>query len=281
MSRTIFLPALLSLCACSPDYGVKIPTEALDGSVLDPDDDTEATEEEEEAEEEDFSMYEGAMIRILEPESGTFIPWDEDNDFVAIIETPDGDELEFDEIDWHSDADDEWSISGADVSDDSIDVGRHNITAEVVLPDGSRLAHTVGGVLVQHEDAGTYVGDMVLSMDANLGETPVGTSCVGAAIIVVDEYGETATGDSACTLDLLGYATFEVDHGFEYDLDEEELDGSAYVNIPFVGIALPFGSDGFIEDGEIATAWEGGVSGFLDLSGTLEATRITREITGL
>ena len=281
MFRITIVPTLLTLCACSPDYGMKVPTEALSGSITDTEDDTEGSEEEVEEEEEDFSMYEGAMIRIIEPESGSFLPWDEDNDFVAVIESPDGDELPFDQVNWQSDADDEWTPVGADFTDDSIDVGRHNLTAEVTLPDGSRLAHTVGGVLVQHENAGTYVGDMILSMDANVGETPVGTSCVGAAIIQVDEYGEMATGDSACTLDLLGYATFEVDHGFEYELDDEDLDGNAFVNIPFVGFALPFGSDGFIEDGEISTSWEGGVSGFLDLSGTLEVTRITREITAL
>ncbi len=282
---------LFLMVGCAPDYSVKGPAAALSGGVSDagadgeddddgnPSDPEDGAEEEEE--EEDYSMYEGAMIRIIEPESGAFLPYNEDNDFVAVIETPDGDEIEFDEIEWRSDADDEWTPTGADFSDDEIEVGKHNITAEVSLPNGSRLAYTVGGVLVQHEDAGTYVGDMIISMDASVGETPVGTSCVGAAFIIVDEYGELATGDSACTLDLLGYATFEVDHGFEYELDEEDLDGSAFVNIPFVGIALPFGSEGSIEDGDITTSWEGGVGGFFELSGTLEATRITREVTEL
>ena len=122
---------------------------------------------------------------------------------------------------------------------------------------------------------------MIISMDATLGDTPVGTSCVGSAIIQVDEYGQIATGDSACTLDLLGYATFEVEHGFEYELDEDEVDGSAFVNIPFVGFELPFGSEGSIDDGTIRTSWEGGVAGFLEIDGTLDVTRITREITEL
>ena len=100
-----------------------------------------------------------------------------------------------------SDVDETWAPYGAELVDDSIDIGKHNITAEVTLPDGSRIAHTVGGVLVQHEDAGTYVGDMILSMDASVGEPPIGASCVGAAVIVVDEYGELATGDAACTID--------------------------------------------------------------------------------
>ena len=296
MSQNQIGAILFLMLGCAPDYSVKGPATALSGDVTDantdadddnngdpsdPDEDDGETDEDEDGEAEDYSLYEGAMIRIIEPESGAFLPYDEDNDFVAVIETPDGDEIEFDEIEWRSDADDEWTPTGADFTDDEIDVGRHNITAEVALPDGSRLAYTVGGVLVQHKDAGTYVGDMIISMDGSVGETPVGTSCVGAAFIIVDEYGELATGDSACTLDLLGYATFEVDHGFEYELDEEDLDGSAFVNIPFVGIPLPFGSEGSIEDGEIATSWEGGVGGFFELSGTLEATRITREVTEL
>ena len=286
MSRITIIPTLTLLVGCAPDYGVKVPTAALSGSMVDTEEDTQGedestSEDEDEEEEEDLWMYENAMIRIVEPESGSFLPWDEDNDFVAVIETPDGDEIPFDEVEWRSDADENWDLSGADVTDDSIDVGKHNITAEVTLPNGNRLAYTVGGILVQHEDAGTYVGDMVISMDASVGDTPVGTSCVGAAIIQVDEYGELATGDSACTLDLLGYATFEVDHGFEYELDDEDLDGSAFVNIPFVGFALPFGSDGSIEDGFISTTWEGGVADFLSIDGSLEVTRITREITAL
>ena len=286
MHRPIIISATILLSGCS-EYAVKVPTAGLESSAVETiDDDAEnGTDDEadgsEEDGEEDWSIYEGAVLRIVEPESGAFLPWDEENDFVASLQTPDGEELPFDEVVWQSDVDDEWELVGSEMVDDSIDIGRHNITAEVILPDGSRLAHTVGGVLVQHEDAGTYVGDMILSMDAAIGETPVGTSCVGAAIIVVDEYGEVATGDSACTLDLLGYATFEVDHGFEYELDERELDGNAVVNIPFVGFALPFGSDGSITAGQITTSWEGGFDGFFELSGTLEVDRITREITEL
>jgi hypothetical protein len=283
MPQRTLIPLFICLSGCS-DYAIKVPTAGLTGSVVDEVEDEEVdaeNDEEEEEQEEDWWVYEGAVIRILEPESGAFLPWSEENDFVAVVQTPEGEEIAVDDVSWQSDVDDAWTLTGTNLVDDSIDIGKHNITAEVTLPDGSRLAHTVGGVLVQHEDAGTYVGDMILSMDTSVGETPVGTSCVGAAIIVVDEYGEVATGDSACTLDLLGYATFEVDHGFEYELNDYNLDGNAYVNIPFVGFALPFGSDGSITDGLIMTSWEGGVAGVLELSGVLEVSRITREVTTL
>jgi hypothetical protein len=263
---------------------MKIDGATLDSSVADmPGDgsgDVDAGDESEDPGE-DLSVYEGAIIRIVHPESGDFLSLGEVHSFEAIITNPEGDELPFDEVFWDSDADVDWTLFGGAVDDDTIDVGRHNITAQVELPDGSRLAHTVGGVLVQHKDSGTYVGDMILSLDTEFGGTPIGASCIGAAYVVVDAYGETAEGSSECTIDLLGYATIPVDHSFAYDLDETYLDGNAFIDIPFMGSGLPFPSEGSIDDGDILTTWEGGVSGIFELAGTLDVTRITREITEL
>ena len=139
----------------------------------------------------------------------------------------------------------------------------------------------MGGVLVQHEDAGTYVGDMIINVSVEYEGLPVGTSCIGAAIVIVDAYGETAEGASECTLDLLGYISFDVSHTFDYALDETALDGNAFVVIPFVGFGLPFPSEGSIEEGTITSDWEGGFPGFADIAGTLDTTRLTREITSL
>jgi hypothetical protein len=271
---------LFGISACSPQYGVNLDASSLDESVVDAADDEEGTEVEEEDEEEEVIDYSGASIRIVSPASGDFLPFGETHSFEARVQSPDGLELPVELVVWNSDADDAWGLTGSTFDDDSIDVGTHNITAEVALPDGSRLAHTVGGVLVQHEFAGTYVGDMILSLDASYGETPIGTSCIGAAIVVVDTYGETATGSSACTLDLLGYATFDVDHTFNYEFTDTDLDGSADVAIPFLG-DLPFSSEGSLEDETIVTAWEGGITGGFELAGILEVDRITREVTEL
>jgi len=284
MNRLLLPFLAISTAACSPQYGMKIDGDTLDSSVTDTPGDgsgdvSDGGEPEEPAE--DFSMYEGAVIRIVHPESGDFLPLGEIHSFEARIINPEGDELPFDDVFWDSDSDVDWTLLGGAVDDDTIDVGRHNITAQVELPDGSRLAHTVGGVLVQHKDSGTYVGDMILSLDAEYEGTPIGASCIGAAYVVVDEYGETAEGVSACTIDLLGYATIPVDHSFAYDLDETDLDGNAFVDIPFMGSGLPFPSEGSIDDGDILTTWEGGVSGIFELAGTLDVTRITREITEL
>ena len=125
--------------------------------------------------------------------------------FEAVISTPDGEALDFAEIAWTSDADEAWLPEGDVFDTDTIDVGTHNITAEATLPDGSRVYHTVGGVLVQHENAGTYVGDMIIEMDLEYGGTPVGTSCIGAALIVIDEYGELPKEIRLGNTDVLGY----------------------------------------------------------------------------
>lgn len=296
MIRPLFSVLIFAFAGCGPDYGVEINEGGLtDGStqdtiddvgeanddVGDANDDEAPPEEDDGLSEEEIAAFEGAMIHIIYPESGDFLAYGETHAFEAVIETPDGELLDFDEIDWTSDVDNVWTPIGGHFDDDSIDVGSHNISAVAVLPDGSRVAHTVGGVLVQHEDAGTYVGDMIISLDMEYGGTPVGTSCIGSALIVVDAYGEMAEGESACTLDLLGYITFEIDHSFEYALDGGALDGNAFVNIPFLGFGLPFPSGGGIEDGEIGTDWEGGFGGMADIAGTLEVTRITREITAL
>ena len=284
MNRFLIPFLAISITSCSPQYGMKIDGETIDSSVTDTTDDGSGGVDDGDVPddtEEDFSMYEGVVIRIVHPESGDFLPLGEVHSFEAILVNPEGDELPFDDVFWDSDADDEWTPVGGEVDDDTIDVGRHNITAQVELPDGSRLAHTVGGVLVQHEDAGTYVGDMILSMDTEVGGTPIGASCIGAAFVVVDEYGDAAEGTSACTMDLLGYMTIPVDHSFAYSLDETDLDGNAFVDIPFMGSGLPFPSEGSIDGGDILTTWEGGVSGIFELAGTLEVNRITREITEL
>jgi hypothetical protein len=291
MTRPLFSVLMLTITGCGPDYGVEVNEGGLtDGSsqdTIDEDgfdnanDDEVPPEEDDGLSEEEIAAFEGAMIHIIHPESGDFLAYGDTHDFEAVIETPDGELLDFDEVDWTSDIDNAWAPIGGRFDDDSIDVGSHNISAVAVLPDGSRVAHTVGGVLVQHEAAGTYVGDMIISLDMEYGGTPVGTSCIGSALVVVDAYGEIAEGESACTLDLLGYITFEIDHSFEYDLDEDTLDGNAFVNIPFLGVGLPFPSEGGIGDGDIETNWEGTFGGVANIAGTLEVSRITREITAL
>jgi hypothetical protein len=283
MVRVSLVGLTVTILGCSPDYGVEIEGEGLTAEPIDnaQDDDEGSENEEDEVDPEVAEAFEDAIIRIVYPPSGEFLAYGEAHTFEAVIQTPDGDELAFADIAWTSDADDEWGPAGDVFETDSIDVGTHNITAEATLPDGSRVAHTVGGVLVQHEAAGTYVGDMIIELDMEFDGTPVGTSCIGAALIVVDEYGEIAEGGSACTLDVLGYFSMEINHSFEYNIDGADIGGDAFVMIPFLGFGLPFGSEGQLVDGQLTSDWEGSFSGYIDIGGTLDVTRLTREITSL
>lgn len=286
MVRAGWYGLMVGTLGCSPDYGVEIDGKGLTAEPVDenPADDQgdEAQEDPDDEIDPDLAeAFKDAIIRIVYPPSGEFLPYAETHTFEAVIQTPEGEALDFADIAWTSDADDEWTPEGDIFESDTIDVGTHNITAEATLPDGSRVAHTVGGVLVQHENAGTYVGDMIIELDLEYGGTPVGTSCIGAALIVIDEYGELAEGNSACTLDVLGYFSTEIDHSFEYEILDADLAGNAFVVIPFLGLGLPFDSEGEIADGRITSDWEGGFADYLDLAGTLDVTRLTREITPL
>ncbi len=293
--------AIFSLStACTPNYELKAKdgtvgsidaTDDDDGSGdleegedVDDDEDIgdgdseEEMEEEEEEEEEDFSEYDGAILRILTPLSGDFVPLGEDTDFEAILFGTDGYALSFEDIVWNSDVDMTWTKMGATFEDDTLDVGTHALTAVAELPNGDRLAYTVGGVLVQHEDAGIYVGDMQVSVNAEFEGVPVGTSCIGAATITVDVYGETATGESTCHLDLLGYVEFDLLHRFDYDILDQDLDGDAIVALDLVGFDLPFDSIGSIFDGDLGADWSGSLLGFADFEGNLDVSRISRSV---
>jgi hypothetical protein len=273
--RLIMVTAVLSALTlgCRSDNEIKGEEGSVDAT-------TDATEDEaeEEEEEEDFSMYDDATLVILAPESGEFLPWEEEADFEAVVFDADGRALPFEDIYWSSNTDMTWAKVGQDFEDDSLDVGTHAITAVADLPNGNRLVYTVGGVLVQHDNAGIYTGDMNVGVTVEFEGTPIGTSCIGGATIIVDAYGETATGESTCTIDLLGYAEFDLRHEFEFDLEDEEMDGEALIAFDLIGFDLPFASEGDIDGGEIFATWGGSMMGIADIEGTLEVGRVSRSV---
>jgi hypothetical protein len=271
MRILMFSLAALSLTlGCRSDNELKSGEGAVDATV--------GADEELEEEEEDFSMYDGATLVIISPESGQFLPWEEEADFEAVVFDADGRALPFEEIYWSSNVDNTWAKLGQDFEDDSLDVGTHAITAVADLPNSSRLVHTAGGVLVQHVDAGIYTGDMRVGVTIEFEGTPIGTSCIGGATIIVDAYGETALGESTCTIDLLGYAEFDLRHEFDFELDQEEMEGEALIAFDLIGFDLPFASEGAIGDGDIYATWSGSMLGIADIEGTLEVGRVTRSV---
>lgn len=283
--KTSSLLFLLSAAACSPGYAV-IPVEegVTDdtGGAL-PDDGGTAgdtglgdtgtdTGTDGGTTEPDYSEWDGATLVVLSPASGAFLPYGEDASFEAVVYDASGEPTDFDAITWSSDLDEGWLREGAAFTDDALDVGTHALTATAQLPNGDRLAYTIGGVLVQSAFAGTYTGEV--NIDGAYTTYAVG--CSGPAILYIDAYGDKAWGDASCLISLLGY---DLDMVFEFDmeLEDEGLIGSA--SIDFSGwFSLPFDMDATVSDeGAIHSEFELDY-GDLTAWGGMDLERFSREL---
>jgi hypothetical protein len=260
--KMVHLSLLLVSAACSENKVVGVLDEGTDtvGETVD-----ETVE--------DTALYDGASLIVEAPLSGDFLPLGEDADFIATVYSADGEPMDFDNISWRTDLDTDWALLGTDAEDDSLAVGRHAITAEAILPNGDRLSSTMGGILVQHEDAGIYVGDVQADVTLSYDGADYTTGCIGATTIIVDPYGETAIGDSSCIISLLGFEQ-ELDYSFDMTLDSGDLGGSAAVNLLL--FEIDFDVSGEVADGEMVGSWES--SDFVEIAGDLDATRVSRDV---
>ena len=224
---------------------------------------------------EDDGTWDGAWMEVLSPGSGDFLPLDEASDFEAIVYYADGTETDFNDVQWTSDRDEDWALLGSLIADDSLAVGAHAITAEALLPNGDRLVYTMGGILVQHEDAGTYVGNVKVDVSLSYDGVDYAAGCTGSVTILVDVYGESAVGDSTCTLSLLGYDQ-DTSYGFNLAVDNGSLEGAAEVDLSL--FAYDFDLDGDVGGGELSGIWDDEILGYVGVAGELEATRISRSV---
>ncbi len=262
----------LILAACGPKFDV---AEGGTGDVANADDTaTEGDSGGADTAEVDTSMWDGATLVVRSPASGDFLPLGEAATFEAQIYGADGAEMEFDEIVWKSDVDEAWSLTGATVEDASLGVGSHTITATALLPNGDRLTYALGGILVQHEDAGIYVGDLMVDIVVTYSGTDYTATCIGAASLTIDAYGETGLGDSACTVSLLGY-DIDAAHNFDFELADGAVGGEASVDLFFTAYA--FDVAGEVGDGALTASWLQ-ESDFIDIGGELALERITRSV---
>ncbi len=269
MRHTSLLLALGLIVGCAPDYTTGLTDSKGDaGGGGDDGADTGDIVEE------DTSLYDGATLVILEPEPGAFLPLGEDADFEAIVLDAEGNELDWDDIAWTSNIQSGWDLTGASESDDGLDVGTHSILASATLPNGAVVQDRAGAVLVQHEDAGTYVGNMILDLTGEYQGTPLTASCVGASIVVVDAYGETAEGASDCVISLLGFDQ-QARLVFDLESDDGDLSGESAIDLSF--IQYGFDTDGSIDDGVLEAEWADSVFGFIDVAGSMTLERVTRD----
>lgn len=260
------LPLLLVIAGCHQSYGIQLKdttgvvSEGSDPSVSDP-----VTTD---------GSWEDATLVINSPRSGDFLPWGEDATFSATVYDAAGNPTDFDDITWSTSLSDAWGLEGHEVVDASLDVGTHDITASAELPNGDRLASTVGGVLVQSPYAGIYSGD--ITVDVTIDTYTV--SCVGAVTLTVDAYGEAAVGDANCQLDLYGYP---VDTAYAIDLANNDglLEGVSTADLYIT--TYDFSTEGEItEDGVLSGGFTDDVYGYLGVEGVIDATRVTRDLEG-
>jgi len=224
-------------------------------------------------EEEDFSQFDGATLEVLSPESGEFLPWEEEYRFEAVIYSADGEVLEFDEIEWASNSDDKWTPFGSLFLNDELDVGMHTLYATANLPNGDRLVYAVGGVRVQSRYAGTYAGTLTINatMGSDQGDFSVG--CAGAVTLVVNATGEQINGEAGCILSLQGQ-TIETNYVLDVYNADGSLEGSAAVD--FWGWQIPMDFTGEANTaGTVTGGFASSIMGYLDLEGLLEAERIS------
>ena len=236
-----------------------------------PSDDTDADTQIED----DFSEWDGAWLEVITPQSGDFLPWDQESPFQAVVYLSDGTEADFQDVQWSSSEDESWALIGSDATDANLEIGEHAITALAELPNGDRLTYTMGGVLVQHEDAGIYVGNVKVDVSINYDGSDYSAGCTGAVTIYVDAYGESAYGDSTCTLSLLGYDQ-DTSYGFSLEVDEGDMYGAAAVDLSL--FKYDFEMDGDVGEGTLSGSWSDDIFGYVGVAGDLSATRISRSL---
>ncbi|MBM4368546.1 MAG: hypothetical protein FJ102_20185 [Deltaproteobacteria bacterium] len=222
-------------------------------------------------------QWSNARLVVESPLSASFIPYGADASFVAKVYDAEGTLTDFSDIVWSSDVDTDWTVTGNDLVSNGLDVGTHSITAEAALPNGDRLASTVGGVLVQSIYAGVYVGELNINVSGEYDGQEVAVGCSGPLTLVVDAYGEVVTGEAGCLISLFGY---DLDSTYNFDLQNDDGDLSGEAAIDLSWFELPVDTEGSLsEDGELEGGFTADVYGYLALDGEYTASLLTRDLS--
>lgn len=291
---------LLSLLACGPKYQLGPLESGLFDTGLPNDppgedtahtpadtghedtgepEDTEDTEDTDQPEDTaDDALWGQTSLRILSPSSGAFLALGEDASYEARVYDGDGEEMDFEDIAWSSSADADWAPMGASFTDATLGAGDHVITATAHLPNGDRLAYAIGDVLVQSAWAGTYAGTLTLAVTMEYDGVPYTVGGAGGATLTIDPEGVLVTGSGECVVNLMGY---EMAMTVDVDMEnlEGSLDGEAAADLYIM--AIDFDATGTVsEDGELEITFDDDILGYAQVSGSITATRVSRDTTG-
>ena len=217
----------------------------------------------------DLSAYDGAWARIVSPMPGEVLPWDEPVLYEVIVRNPAGDDLPADAVFWQSNSDPDFTGTEASFESSDLELGRHDLTVLVDLPNGRRVAHSIADVRVQSAAAGTYAG--LFSVDGTVNNITI--TCTGAAIVDIGNQGAIGTGDADCLVSLLG---IDVPMSWLFDLEQAdgEVTGTGGVDllgfftydIPVTGGTLDLDSERLEVDFAGPIPFVGDLTAFLDAS---------------
>lgn len=218
-----------------------------------------------------------ARLVVHAPVSAAFLPFGDTATFQATVYGADGEPKDFPDISWTSDVDADWSLIGQEVEDSALGVGTHALTAEARLPNGDRLASTVGGVLVQSIYAGVYVGELQITATGEYNGQELAVGCSGPLTLVVDAEGKVGTGEAGCLISLLGY---DLDTAYVFDLENDAGDISGQAAIDLSWFQYGVDTTGTLsEDGELEGDFFADVAGFLAMEGVYTASLLTRDLS--
>lgn len=219
-----------------------------------------------------FTEFDGSTLHVYSPLPAGIFYLEDDMELDAEVLDTDGEPLDFEDIIWETDLDDDVILEGMS-GDVELDWGIHTITVTADLPNGTRLQTILGGIRVQGVNTGIYSGNFAMNIHAEYQGTPITASCLGGLDFVVEMDGETLIGDSGqCTINLIIMGEMDVNYGVEGEVDDDEVTGDIQLDLGFFD--LPVGYDGTIEDGEIYAEFGGSVILF-DFDGNIDAHRVS------
>jgi len=272
------LSMLLAALGCSDSAVIDISGdddtygEGDDDDVADDDDDDDDDDVVDDDDVDD-ELWANSELVVYSPSSGDFIPLGTPVVLEGEVLDEDGDPLDWDEIAWTTDQDEDFEFVGRYGEVEDFPVGEHTVTAKTELPNGDRLTYAVGGILVQHEYAGVYTGTVSLSVDLEIGGYPIAANCVGAVDFVVEPYGELVEGTGACIASVAGFGEIDVSLVISGEIDGAAVAGDLAIDF-FGWFELPSQFEGeFPVAGEMTGSFEDEYLG-TTISGTIDAHRV-------
>ena len=266
-SVTLGTTASTDDCACTEEIPLEDTAEEEVEEPLDEEEPVVDPQEELDA------IWSTATLEVLSPEPAEFLPLGEETLFSAMIVDENGEEMDFTEIEWSSSVALGWEGLGNNFYD-ILDVGRHNITAEAELPNGDRLSYVIGGVLVQHPNAGIYSGTTSIDVTIN-NDTPIVVSCSGGVTVAIDAVGEEGSGEGDCIVNINGQ-DIPSTYYFELEIEDNIVGGTAILDLWLIQQSFPI--QGTIEDGELNASWSDTVLGnWVGVDGALNLSRVSLE----